>query len=149
MKRNTLRLALATALVAGGLVGCQTAEPVREYSVSTYRTEPVGEYTVRTRRVYTNAPYSTSYTVHRVSTTEPVGEYIVRGRTVQGTAIEPVGEYRPIITGRRVYVSPAPVGESINVQRSTWEGQVYDPQTGQWERPVPYGPNSPTGPSNW
>jgi len=152
MNKNTLRLALATtAVVAGGLVGCQTAEPVREYSVTTYRSpEPVGEYTVRSRRVYTNAPYSSTYTVHRVERTAPVGEYIVRGGTVEATPIEPepVAEYHPVTRTRRVYVSPAPVGESVTV-RSTTTGRTSNPDIGQWASPVPYGPNSPTGPSNW
>jgi len=157
MKNETLRLALAAAVAAGGFAGCQTAQPVREYSTArVYRTEPVGEYTVEHHaRLFSSEPATTkAYTVRSTSysAVEPVGEYIrIRREPVQPLGIEPIGDYHLRTPSTPIYVRPvppSPVREVIMVTGSKVY-RTYDPQRSAWERPVPFGPNSPTGPSNW
>lgn len=158
MKTETLRLALTAAVAAAAFAGCQTAPPVREYSgVQVYRTEPVGEYTVEHHaRLFSNEPYTQEYTTRRTSYSaiEPVGDYVIkiRRQPVQPLGIEPISDYAVRTRATPIYVRPAapqPVGESVIIAPGSTVYRTYDAQRSSWERPVPYGPNSPTGPSNW
>lgn len=91
--------------------------------------------------------------------TEPVGEYsarqyyyesrpgLTRTRFVRTYRYGPAPDAAGIQTYRN-YRSMEPVGERVYYGYGR-VGRTYDATTGNFERMAPYGPNSPTSPSQW